>query len=71
MIVESATGIEVAGEAGDVEEAIAAVHRPQPDVVLIDVRMPAMDGLEATRRILASNATGPRIIMLNTFDVDE
>jgi DNA-binding NarL/FixJ family response regulator len=62
--------LEVVGQAGDGVEAIAATARTQPDVVLLDVRMPVMDGLQAGRRILA--AAGPsRVLMLTTFDADE
>jgi DNA-binding NarL/FixJ family response regulator len=71
MILDAAEGIEVVGEASNGEDAIAAVRRLQPDVALMDVRMPTMDGLEATRRILAGNANAPRVIMLTTFDIDE
>jgi DNA-binding NarL/FixJ family response regulator len=71
MILDAAEGIEVVGEASDGEEATAAVRRLQPDVVLMDVRMPTMDGLEATRRIVAGNANAPRVVMLTTFDIDE
>jgi DNA-binding NarL/FixJ family response regulator len=70
LILETEDGIEVVGEAGDGEEAIAAVRRHRPDVVLMDVRMPRLDGLEATRRILRGGA-GCRVIMLTTFDLDE
>ena len=65
-------GIEVVGEAADGKEAVAEVLRHRPDVVLMDIRMPEMDGLEATRRILASPpAQDVRIIILTTFDLDQ
>jgi DNA-binding NarL/FixJ family response regulator len=71
MILSSA-GIEVVAEAADGKEAVAAVLRHKPDVVLMDIRMPGMDGLEATRRILGAPASGsPRIIILTTFDLDQ
>ena len=70
MILESEDGIEVVAEAGDGAEAIRAVRRLRPDVVLMDVRMPGTDGLEATRRILGDGATC-RVIMLTTFDLDD
>jgi len=69
MILESEPGIEVVGEAGDGFEAVAAAKETAPDVVLMDVRMPKMDGLEATRRMIAPG--GPRVLMLTTFDMDE
>jgi DNA-binding NarL/FixJ family response regulator len=69
MILAS-DGIEVVAEAATGTEAIDAVRRTRPDVVLMDIRMPELDGLAATRRILAGTAEAPRVIMLTTFDLD-
>src|SRR5579871_2165418 len=71
MILESDGGIAVIGEAADGLAAIDIVRRVQPDVALMDVRMPLMDGLEATRRILSNGGDTPRVIVLTTFDLDE
>jgi DNA-binding NarL/FixJ family response regulator len=68
-MILTARGIEVAGEAADGEEAVSAAERLRPDVVLMDIRMPVMDGLEATRRIL-DRTPGCRVLMLTTFDLD-
>jgi DNA-binding NarL/FixJ family response regulator len=70
LILNSA-GIPVVAEAADGAEAVVAVRKHRPDVVLMDIRMPQMDGLEATRRILASSAEDIRVIILTTFDLDQ
>ena len=70
MILKAEPGIEVVGEAADGREAIAAVRELRPDLVLMDIRMPNLDGLEATRRTLAE-PNPPRVLVLTTFDLDE
>ena len=70
MILEAQDGLTVAGEAGDGAEAVDLARRCQPDVVLMDIRMPGTDGIEATRLITASEP-GVRVLVLTTFDVDE
>jgi DNA-binding NarL/FixJ family response regulator len=78
MILSAQPDIEVVAEAADGEAAVRLARRHRPDVVLMDIRMPGLDGLEATRRLLASAADGPtaevqppRIVILTTFDLDE
>ncbi|SHN43529.1 response regulator [Cryptosporangium aurantiacum] len=70
-MILTADGIDVVAEATTGTEAVDAVRRTRPDVVLMDIRMPELDGLEATRRILAADADGPRVLMLTTFDLDQ
>lgn len=72
MVVGSQADLEVVGEAGDGSEAVALVEATHPDVVLMDVRMPRVDGVEATRRVLARfGDDAPRVLVLTTFDLDE
>jgi len=79
MIIEAEPDITVVGEAGDGVDALEMAERSTPDVVLMDVRMPRMDGIEAARRMLSDRADAaadttpklPRVLMLTTFDLDD
>jgi DNA-binding NarL/FixJ family response regulator len=71
MLLDDEPDMEVVGEAGDGAEAVALIRRVKPDVALMDIRMPNVDGLEATRRLLADGATPTRVLILTTFGLDE
>jgi DNA-binding NarL/FixJ family response regulator len=72
VLVDSAPDLEVVGEAGNGAEAVDLARSARPDVVLMDIRMPVLDGLEATRRIVADELlAGVRVLVLTTFDLDE
>jgi len=74
MVIDSQPDLDVVGEAGDGAEALAVVRAQRPDVVLMDIRMPVMDGLAATAELLRDPTFGaepPKVVMLTTFDLDE
>ena len=70
VIIESALDLEIVGEAGDGAEAVAIVRQTRPDVVLLDIRMPKMDGLHAARSVLSFD-NPPKVLVLTTFDLDD
>jgi DNA-binding NarL/FixJ family response regulator len=70
MVITDASDIEVVGEAGNGSEAVEAAERQRPDVVVMDIRMPGLDGIEATRRII-ERVAGTHVIVLTTFDDDD
>ncbi|HYM63235.1 MAG TPA: response regulator transcription factor [Gaiellaceae bacterium] len=71
MILEAEADLEVVGEAANGREAVEEARKLKPDVVLMDVRMPEIDGIEATKRLLGEDGTQTKIVMLTTFDMDE
>jgi DNA-binding NarL/FixJ family response regulator len=72
LVLETRQDLEVVGEATDGEQALDAARRLRPDVVLMDVRMPVLDGIEATRRLVeAAQGPVPRVLILTTYDLDE
>jgi DNA-binding NarL/FixJ family response regulator len=71
LLVGNEPGLAVVGQAADGTEAVSLALSERPDVVLMDIRMPGLDGIEATRRIAAAGASQSRILILTTFDLDE
>jgi len=70
LLLDAEEGFETVAEAGTAREAVFEARKHKPDVILMDVRMPVMDGIEATRRIVDDDS-GPRVLVLTTFDLDE
>jgi DNA-binding NarL/FixJ family response regulator len=71
MILDAQDDIEVVGSAADGHEAVDRARELRPDVILMDIRMPGLDGIEATRRLSGEGDAGPRVLMLTTFDQNE
>jgi DNA-binding NarL/FixJ family response regulator len=71
VIIDSEPDIEVVGEARDGMEAVEAADRLEPDIILMDIRMPVLDGLAATRRVVTGPNSRPLVLILTTFDLDE
>ena len=71
MILEAESDLEVVGDAANGLQAVDEAQRLRPDVILMDVRMPELDGIEATRRLLENGSSGTKVVMLTTFDMDE
>ena len=71
MILDAEPDLTVVGEACDGAQAVEAAARLSPDIVLMDIRMPVMDGVEATRRVTGSRGVAPKVLILTTFDLDE
>lgn len=71
MILDAQSDLEVVGEASDGSEALSCAHELAPDLVLMDIRMPGLDGLAATRSLLAQDTDAPKVLVLTTFDLDD
>ena len=71
MILETERDLEVVGEAGDGRAGVALARRVRPDIVLMDIRMPDLDGVEATRQLASAGSSSPKVLILTTYDADE